>query len=199
MIDHAGHQHEWDDENQVWTCSMHPQIRQDVPGDCPICGMDLIPVSDSRSREGHDPMVHEMSAEAIAMANIHTSTVRQVPAEKQISLSGSIRFDEQTISNVTSQFPGRVERLFVNFTGQQVNQGDPLATVYSPELVTAQQELLEAVKMKDLYPALYRAAREKLINWRLNQEQIDEIEKSGEIRTGFRVLAGTTGIVTNRR
>jgi membrane fusion protein, copper/silver efflux system len=154
--DHADHQHEWDEENQVWTCSMHPQIRQDGPGDCPICGMDLIPVSDSRSTDGHNPMVHEMSAEAIAMANIHTSEVRVVPAEKEISLSGTISFDEQTITNVTSQFPGRVEQLYVNFTGQQVNRGDPLASVYSPELVTAQQELFEAVKMKDVYPALYR-------------------------------------------
>lgn len=196
--EHADHSHEWDAENQVWTCSMHPQIRQDGPGDCPICGMDLIPVSDSRSREGHDPMVHEMSAEAIAMANIHTSEVRVVPAEKEISLSGTIRFDEQTITNVTSQFPGRVEQLYVNFTGQQVNQGDPLATVYSPELVTAQQELFEAVKMKDVYPALYNAAREKLRLWRLSPEQIDEIERSGEAQTQFRVLAGSSGIVTGR-
>lgn len=196
--DHADHEHEWDAENQVWTCSMHPQIRQDGPGDCPICGMDLIPVSDSRSREGHNPMVHEMSAEAIAMANIHTSEVRAVPAEKEISLSGTIGFDEQTITNVTSQFPGRVEQLYVNFTGQQVNQGDPLASVYSPELVTAQQELLEAVKMKDVYPALYNAAREKLRLWKLGPSQIDEIESSGEVRTQFRVLAGSSGIVTAR-
>jgi membrane fusion protein, copper/silver efflux system len=196
--DHADHQHEWDDENQVWTCSMHPQIRQDGPGDCPICGMDLIPVSDSRSADGHNPMVHEMSAEAIAMANIHTSEVRVVPAEKEISLSGTISFDEQTITNVTSQFPGRVEQLYVNFTGQQVNQGEPLASVYSPELVTAQQELFEAVKMKDVYPALYQAAREKLRLWRLGPAQIDEIESSGEAQTRFRVLAGSSGIVTNR-
>ncbi|MGF1585183.1 MAG: efflux RND transporter periplasmic adaptor subunit [Bacteroidales bacterium] len=196
--EHADHQHEWDAENQVWTCSMHPQIRQDGPGDCPICGMDLIPVSDSRSSDGHNPMVHEMSAEAIAMANILTSIVRVVPAEKEISLSGNISFDEQTITNVTSQFPGRVEQLYVNFTGQQVNRGDPLASVYSPELVTAQQELFEAVKMKDVYPALYTAAREKLRLWRLSPAQIDEIESSGEVQTRFRVLAGSNGIVTGR-
>lgn len=196
--EHADHSHEWDAENQVWTCSMHPQIRQDGPGNCPICGMDLIPVSDSRSREGHDPMVYKMSAEAIAMANIHTSEVRVVPAEKEISLSGTIRFDEQTITNVTSQFPGRVEQLYVNFTGQQVNQGDPLASVYSPELVTAQQELFEAVKMKYVYPALYNAAREKLRLWRLSPAQIDEIERSGEAQTQFRVLSGSSGIVTGR-
>jgi membrane fusion protein, copper/silver efflux system len=196
--DHAGHQHEYDAENQVWTCSMHPQIRQDEPGDCPICGMDLIPVASGRSREAHDPMVHEMSAEAIAMANVHTSEIRPVSAEKEISLSGTIQFDEQTVSNVTSQFPGRVEQLFVNFTGQQVNQGEPLASVYSPELVTAQQELIEAAKMKDVYPALHSAAREKLRLWRLSEAQIEEIEKSGKIQTRFQVLAGINGVVTNR-
>lgn len=195
---HTDHQHSAD-ENQIWTCSMHPQIRQNNPGDCPICGMDLIPVATGRSRDGeYDPMVHEMSAEAIAMANVNTSIVKQEVAEKEISLSGKIQFDEQTIANVTSQFPGRVEKLYVNFTGQQVNRGDPLVSIYSPELVTAQQELFEAVKMKESYPALYRAAREKLRLWRLNDKQIEEIENKGETITEFLVLAGISGIVTNR-
>ncbi|MFP4367369.1 MAG: heavy metal-binding domain-containing protein, partial [Bacteroidales bacterium] len=72
--DHQDHEHEMD-ENGVWTCSMHPQIRQDEPGDCPICGMDLIPSETTGTGDDHGPMVYEMSQEAIAMANVQTSVV----------------------------------------------------------------------------------------------------------------------------
>ena len=194
--DHDDHDHVVD-ENGVWTCSMHPQIRQDEPGDCPICGMDLIPAESSTGND-HGPMVYEMTPEAVAMANVHTSVVSLAPAEKEVRLTGKITFNEQKLSSSTSNFPGRVEQLHVNFTGQQVNRGDVLATIFSPELLTAQQELLQAVRMKESFPALYRSAREKLSLWKLADSQIDEIESSGQVRTQFNVLAGATGVVTNR-
>lgn len=197
---HLDHDHDHDhvaDENGEWTCSMHPQIRQDEPGDCPICGMDLIP-AESSTGDDHGPMVYEMTQEAVALANVHTSVVNLAPAEKEVRLTGKISFNEQKLSSSTSTFPGRVEQLHVNFTGQQVNRGDVLATIYSPELLTAQQELLQAIRMKDNFPALYRSAREKLRLWKLTDSQIDEIESSGEVRAQFNVLAGVTGVVTGR-
>jgi membrane fusion protein, copper/silver efflux system len=193
---HHDHDHVVD-ENGEWTCSMHPQIRQDEPGDCPICGMDLIPAESSTGSD-HGPLVYEMTPEAVALANVHTSVVNLASAEKEVGLTGKIRFNEQKLSSVTSAFPGRVEQLHVNFTGQQVNRGDVLAKIYSPELLTAQQELLQAVRMKETFPALYRSAREKLRLWRLTDGQIDEIESSGQVRAEFNVLAGITGVVTSR-
>jgi membrane fusion protein, copper/silver efflux system len=194
--DHDDHDHAVD-ENGEWTCSMHPQIRQDEPGDCPICGMDLIPAESSTGAD-HGPLVYEMTPEAVALANVHTSVVNLASAEKEVKLTGKIRLNEQKLSSVTSTFPGRVEQLHVNFTGQQVNRGDVLATVYSPELRTAQQELLQAVRMKESFPALYRSAREKLRLWRLTDSQIDDIESSGQVRAQFDVLAGISGVVTGR-
>lgn len=195
--DHQDHEHEMD-ENGVWTCSMHPQIRQDEPGDCPICGMDLIPAETTGTGDDHGPMVYEMSQEAIAMANVQTSVVELVAAEKNVKLTGKIQINEKKLTSVTSDFPGRVENLHVNFTGQEVNSGDILATVYSPDLVTAQQELLQAVKMKESFPAMYQSAREKLRLWKLNDRQIDDIESRGETVTEFDILAGVNGIVTKR-
>lgn len=195
--DHQDHEHEMD-ENGVWTCSMHPQIRQDEPGDCPICGMDLIPAETTGTGDVHGPMVYEMSQEAIAMANVQTSVVELVAAEKNVKLTGKIQINEKKLTSVTSDFPGRVENLHVNFTGQEVSSGDILATVYSPDLVTAQQELLQAVKMKESFPALYQSAREKLRLWKLNDRQIDDIESRGETVTEFDILAGVNGIVTKR-
>lgn len=195
--DHQDHEHEMD-ENGVWTCSMHPQIRQDEPGDCPICGMDLIPAETTGTGDVHGPMVYEMSQEAIAMANVQTSVVELVAAEKNVKLTGKIQINEKKLTSVTSDFPGRVENLHVNFTGQEVSSGDILATVYSPDLVTAQQELLQAVKMKESFPALYQSAREKLRLWKLNDRQIDDIESRGETVTEFDILAGVNGFVTKR-
>ena len=192
------HQHELSEDDQIWTCSMHPQIRLSEPGSCPICGMDLIPASSKRSAADANPMIHEMTPQAVAMANIHTSRVTGVSPEGEVFLTGKVKADERQIASVTAKFSGRIEQLFVNFTGQAVRTGEKLATIYSPELVTAQKELLEATSTRETYPQLYAAAREKLRLWKLNENQIDEIEKAGKVRDQFDVLSDKSGIVTQR-
>lgn len=192
------HQHELSEDGQIWTCSMHPQIRLSEPGSCPICGMDLIPASSKRSAADANPMIHEMTPQAVAMANIHTSRVTGVLPEGEVFLTGKVKADERQIASVTAKFSGRIEQLFVNFTGQAIRLGEKLVTIYSPELVTAQKELLEATSTKETYPQLYTAAREKLRLWKLNENQIDEIEKTGKVRDQFDVLSDKSGIVTQR-
>ena len=198
IIGSSDHQHIESSDDQIWTCSMHPQIRLSEPGSCPICGMDLIPASSKRSEADANPMIHEMTPQAVAMANIHTSRVTGVSPEGEVFLTGKIKADERQIASVTAKFPGRIEQLFVNFTGEVVRSGEKLATIYSPELVTAQKELLEASSTKETYPQLYTAAREKLRLWKLNENQIDEIEKTGKVRDQFDVLSDKSGIVTQR-
>lgn len=135
-------------ETQVWTCSMHPQVRLPRSGKCPICEMPLIPAKpeaargDARSPEGH-PVV-QLSEHARAMASIETVPVEARPLEAQLRAVGKIQPNETTLAAVVSRVDGYVERLFVNFTGVEVRKGDHLAEVYSPELVIAQQELLIA-------------------------------------------------------
>jgi Cu(I)/Ag(I) efflux system membrane fusion protein len=184
--------------DQLWTCSMHPQIKLNEPGDCPICGMDLIPVTTSRSSGSTDPMVYEMTAEAIALANVQTSIVGGMNSDGALLLTGKIQADERQNASVTAKFPGRIEKLFVSFTGEKVKVGQRLATVYSPELVTAQKELLEAAKTRQVFPELYQAAREKLRLWKLSETQIASIENSGTPQTEFEILAGHSGVVTQR-
>jgi Cu(I)/Ag(I) efflux system membrane fusion protein len=184
--------------DQLWTCSMHPQIKLNEQGDCPICGMDLIPVTTSRSSGSTDPMVYEMTAEAIALANVQTSIVGGMNSDGALLLTGKIQADERQNASVTAKFPGRIEKLFVSFTGEKVKVGQRLATVYSPELVTAQKELLEAAKTRQVFPELYQAAREKLRLWKLSETQIASIENSGTPQTEFEILAGHSGVVTQR-
>lgn len=194
----SGHQHTESAEDQIWTCSMHPQIRLHEPGSCPICGMALIPVSSNRSGASYNPMVHEMTPEAVAMAGIHTSRVSSVAAEGELFLTGKIQADERQRASVTAKYPGRIEQLYINFTGQEVRSGDRLATIYSPRLVTAQKELLEAAQTKQTFPELYAASREKLRLWKLTEEQINTIEVTGTVNDQFDILADRGGVVTRR-
>jgi membrane fusion protein, copper/silver efflux system len=197
-VSHEGHDHETESGvPTLWTCSMHPQIKLGEPGNCPICGMDLIPASQASSGSDN-PMVFEMTPEAVALAQIHTTKIGGSNGSGELFLTGKIQADERENAAITAKFPGRIEKLFVTFTGEQVKAGQRLATVYSPELLTAQRELLEAVKSKSTFPQLYSAAKEKLMLWKLTESQISEIEQSGTIREQFDILADQSGVVTQR-
>lgn len=185
-------------KKEVWTCSMHPQIRMDKPGKCPICAMDLIPLS-TMSSGGSDEMAIHFTKEAAQLANVQTSVVSSQNPEKELRLYGKVQADERLLQNQVAHISGRVEKLLVNFTGEPVRKGQKLAVIYSPELVTAQQELLEAAKTKQLQPEIYEAAKEKLRQWKLSDAQISAIENSHNIQSNIDIEATTSGIVTARR
>ena len=184
-------------QGTVWTCAMHPQIRMDAPGKCPICGMDLIPLT--RDTAGIDQGAIRMSREAVALANVMTSVVSRRHPVKEVRLYGKVQADERLLQNQVAHIPGRIDKLLVNFTGETVTRGQTLAMIYSPELVTAQQELLEAARTKAQQPAIYEAAKEKLRLWKVTDDQIASIEKEGAVRTTFDIVSNTSGIVTARR
>ena len=191
--------HDHSAEPTVWTCSMHPQIRMEEPGDCPICGMDLIPLQTTGSGDAAiDPNAIQLSVEAAALANVQTTIVSRQNPVKEVQLYGTIQVDERLSQSQTSHVSGRIERLYVSFTGESVRRGQPIATIYSPELLNAQQELIEAAKMKDLQPALVQAVREKLRLWKLTDEQIARIEQSGEVSPLIDVVATSSGIVISK-
>jgi len=184
------------EEETTWTCSMHPQIRQPEPGDCPICGMDLIPLEEDDSEA--DPREIRMSPTAMQLANIQSQTVTKGMAHKTVRLDGKVEADERQVNSQTSHVPGRIEKLTINFTGQYVKKGSPVAYVYSPDLVTAQEELFEARGLKDTQPELYRASYEKLKNWKLTDAQIEKILASGELKEQLPILADVSGYVTEK-
>ena len=191
--------HDTESENQIWTCSMHPQIKMDKPGKCPICGMDLIPLTSmSSSGDDVDPNEIVMTESAAKLASIQTMIVTKGVPNKTVYLNGKVQADERNIAELTARFGGRIEKLFVNFTGQNVTKGKKLATVYSPDLVTAQRELLEAISFKETRPSLYTAARGKLKLWDLTDEQISDIEGKGDPQVYFDVLSPITGTITMR-
>ena len=183
--------------NQMWTCSMHPQIMQPEPGDCPICGMDLIP-----AESGSDGLMADqfkLTENAMALANIQTTVVGKGNVEgNTIKLSGKIAENEEANAVQVSYFAGRIERLNVSFTGEEVRKGQLLATIYSPELYAAQQELITAASLKESQPALYKAVRNKLKLWKLSENQINQIEETGKVKENFPVYATVSGTVTEK-
>jgi len=191
---HAAEQNAGQTENSIFTCSMHPKIRKNEPGDCPICGMELIPLATDNA--SIDPAAISMSASAMQLAKVKTMAVSKIKANKTLRLNGKVQADERLLFTQSSHIAVRIEKLAVNFKGEFVNKGQVIAHVYSPALVTAQEELLEAFKIKEAQPALFSAAKEKLKNWKLSDKQITQILSSKKTMESFPILANASGYVS---
>lgn len=186
-----------EETTQMWTCAMHPHIMLPEPGDCPICGMDLIPVAEEGG--GLTANQFTLTKNAMALADIQTTTIgNNAMADNAILLSGKIVENEEANTVQVSYFSGRIERLNVNFTGEEIRKGQLLATIYSPELVAAQQELITASASKESQPSLYNAVRNKLKLWKLSENQINQIETSGKVTENFPVYATVSGTVSEK-
>lgn len=183
-------------EDEVWTCSMHPQIRKSEPGDCPICGMDLI-LADVGNTD--NPLVFEMTEDAMRIANIQTTIVGgSSRSGGELLISGKIETDETVASTIVTHIPGRIEKLYISFTGDHVSRGQKIASIYSPDLITAQRELLEAYKLKDDNPELLEATKNKLRYWKITNKEINEIIKSGKTREYFDIRADHSGVIEQK-
>lgn len=196
-IDRAHNHSEAAIKNQMWTCSMHPQIMQAEAGDCPICGMDLIPAE--VSVEGLKANQFKLTENAMALANIQTMKVGEgiSDASNVINLSGEIVVNADETATQPAHFDGRIDKLYVTSIGQQVKMGDLIAEIYSPDLVVAQQELIATYKTKNVSPELYQSVRKKFEFWKIKEKQLSEIEKSGKVKMTFAIYSHVTGIVTD--
>jgi Cu(I)/Ag(I) efflux system membrane fusion protein len=186
---------------EIWTCSMHPQIRQPKPGKCPICGMDLIPVAKDSAAGADQPRQVTLSPAARRLAEVAVAPVERRNVAIEIRLAGKVRFDETLLAYISPRVPGRIDRLYANFVGMPVKAGDHLADMYSPELVSAQQELLQALQSSvggGASGSLLNAARERLRLWGLTPEQIAEIERSGKARDHVTFYSPLGGIVVEK-
>lgn len=189
---------------EIWTCSMHPQIRQPKPGQCPICGMDLIPAAGEDTGVEDGARVLVLSESARALAEVETAPVERRFAEVEIRMTGKVQLDETRLAYITARVPGRIDRLYANVTGTPVKQGEHLADLYSPELLSAQQELMQAARAggqsgdNPSASALVKGAREKLRLWGLTPGQIGDIEHSEKIQEHLTFYAPIGGIVLEK-
>jgi len=196
------------EEATVWTCSMHPQVRRDAPGRCPICGMELVPVAKGEGKGGLRRFATSEAGKELM--DIETSPVERRFVEAEVRMVGKIEYDETRLAYITAWVPGRLDRLFVDYTGVSVRKGDHLVYLYSPELLSAQEELLQALEavrnleqsdvgiVRETARATVEAAREKLRLWGLTKEQIAETEARGTPSDHMTIYAPIGGIVVHK-
>ena len=191
----------------IWTCSMHPQIRQNKPGKCPICGMKLIPLKDLSASA---KPVMTFSPEAVKLMEVETTAVQRKPVTAEIKLVGKLDYDQTRVKAISAWSAGRIDRLYVDYEGIEVKKGDHLAELYSPELINAQAELLQAlqsVKRIDNGAGLVQrsvretleASRDKLRLLGVQPEQIERIEKTGEVPDHLTIYAPIGGVVIEKK
>ncbi len=210
IMEPEGHEHASEEtQAQVWTCSMHPQIRMSEPGKCPICGMDLIPATTSSDEETGEREL-KLSQTAMKLAEIQTSPVERKYVSVSIRMTGKVDYDETRLGHITAWVPGRLDRLYVDYTGISVRKGDHMVYLYSPELLTAQEELIQAVRalgelkesgmkiMRETALRTVEASKEKLRLWGLTGKQITEIEKSGEASDHMTIYSPMGGVVIDK-
>ncbi len=195
---------------QMWTCSMHPQIQLAKPGKCPICFMDLIPVADDE-HSGHASATQiSFSPDALKLMEVQTAPVERKFVEAQIRLVGKIDYNETKFEDVTAWVPGRIDRLYVDFTGTRVIGGDHMFYLYSPDLISAQAEFLQSLKavekinadssalLRRSAQATLAAAQEKLKLLGLTDGQINDIKKSEKTTDHVTIYAPRDGIVIKK-
>lgn len=195
-------------KGQIWTCSMHPQIRQPKMGKCPICFMDLIPVEQTPA-VGQRQI--EFTEETLKLMEVETTLVERKFVEAQVNLVGKIDYDESRIKTIAAWMPGRIDRLYVDFTGTIVKKGDHLVYLYSPQLLSAQAEFIQALKsakelksdssdtLKQAFLATIEASREKLRLLGLTKEQIEEIEKTTKPTDHLTIYSPIGGVVIEKK
>jgi Cu(I)/Ag(I) efflux system membrane fusion protein len=190
-------------DTEFW-CPMHPTIVRDHPDKCPICGMPLSKRKKGEGKEATEALPPgvvsrvQLTPYRVALAGVETVAIDYQPLSKEINAVGFVEFDERRLARISARVTGksRIDKLYVNVTGQTVHQGDPLATLYSPDLVVSVQNLLDARRSGNR--DLERLARDRLRLWGIAKEQIDEILRTGEPITQVTIRSPMSGHVIRK-
>lgn len=177
-----------------YTCPMHPSVKSETPGACPICGMDLTPVTRQSLASGVvivDPVRRQK-------LGVTTASVERRPMRVPIHAVGTVTYDQGTLANVTVRAQGWVEEVYVDEVGRRVVRGERLFSLTSPELYAAQEELLQVRRSKWADEGMERAARQRLRLWGLTEAQVDEVVAQGESRHAVDILSPASGFVLEK-
>lgn len=193
----------------TWTCSMHPQIKLSKKGKCPICFMDLIPVSEDVKSKLSDTEIL-ISETARKLAKINTIKAKKDFVTREIILSGRVEIDKTREEKVSARFPGRIEKMYINYPGVEIKKGEHLYKIYSPEIFQVHESLLTSLKsiksaesmnnspLLTAAKASYNAAREKLRLYGFSSYQIDKIVKSGKAKETIDIYSAYNGTVIEK-
>src|ERR1051326_1850090 len=194
----AAHDHGAANAARVYQCSMHPWIKSDRPGKCTICGMDLVAADPAAAMPAG---VVALNASQITTIGVATTRVSRQPLARTLRVAGRIDDDDTRHRILAARVPGRIEKLFVTFPGQRVEANAPLVTMYSAEMLTAQRVYIERLKSGEgaTSAAERAAARERLLELGLTNEDIAELEKTQQPSALLTVRSPMSGTVVTKQ
>lgn len=207
--------HEHKEKKPLYTCPMHPQVLQEEPGTCPICFMDLVPVksneNDKEENGDHDledKLIIRVSPSVIQKSGIVTEVAKKKTIQRDITSVAHVDYNESAEAIINSRVKGWIEKLYVRFTGKTVKKGQALAEIYSPELVSTQEEYLRLFQKQQSAPSkelakevdkLLSSARDRLLFWNISRAQIKKIETTGKVNRTLTIYSPYSGVVVEKK
>jgi Cu(I)/Ag(I) efflux system membrane fusion protein len=166
-------------KKELWTCSMHPEIIRDKPGTCPICGMDLIK-KEENSTAINDIQLNDLlqPTDRFVVSSIPVTTIRKSTEPIEADALGTVAYDTRLVNTISARVSGRIEKLYVKYRYQHVMKGQKILDIYSPELLTTEQELLFVIKNDPSNSSLINAAKQKLLLLGVSESQLQQIIKA---------------------
>jgi Cu(I)/Ag(I) efflux system membrane fusion protein len=183
-------------QNEVYTCSMHPEIIRDKPGDCPICGMFLV----KKVRENHpveDSSVGNLlkPTDNFIVGNFETTVPKDTVLSTEIKLPGIVAYDPNSSVSIAARISGRIERLYVNYKYQKVNKGQKLFDLYSPELLTEQQNFVYLISNDAENIAIIKASKQKLLLYGMTESQINSLVSTKRVNPILSIYSTASGVI----
>ena len=187
---------EMEHQNEVYTCSMHPEIIRDKPGNCPICGMTLVKkVTENNSVDDNSIDNLIKPTDNFIVGNYQTTTAIDTALSSEINLPGIVEYDPNSSVNIAARMSGRIEKMYVNYKYQKVNKGQKLFDLYSPELLTEQQNFIYMVINDVENPSIINASRQKLELYGMTQNQINALSNSKKVNPLITIYSPASGII----
>jgi Cu(I)/Ag(I) efflux system membrane fusion protein len=187
---------EMEHQNEVYTCSMHPEIIRDKPGNCPICGMTLVKkITENNSVEDNSIDNLIKPTDNFIVGNYQTTTAIDTTLSSEINLPGIVGYDPNSSVNIAARMSGRIERMYVNYKYQKVNKGQKLFDLYSPELLTEQQNFIYMVINDVENPAIINASRQKLLLYGMTESQINFLVATKKSNPVISIFSPASGII----
>jgi Cu(I)/Ag(I) efflux system membrane fusion protein len=184
-------------QNEVYTCSMHPQIIKDKPGNCPICGMVLVKkVSEDHSHE-NDSIDHLLKrTDNFVVGNYQTTTVKDTTISSEVSLPGTVVYDPNSSVNISARISGRIEKMYVNYKYQKVTKGQKIFELYSPELLTEQQNYIYLISNDNQNTSIINSAKQKLLLYGMTNSQVNALASAKKTNPVITIYSPASGIIT---
>ena len=187
---------EMEHQNEVYTCSMHPEIIRDKPGNCPICGMNLVKkVTENNAVEDNSLDNVIKPTDNFIVGNYQTTTAIDTTLSGKINLPGIVGYDPNSSVNIAARMSGRIERMYVNYKYQKVNKGQKLFDLYSPELLTEQQNFIYMITNDAENPSIINASRQKLLLYGMTESQINFLVATKKSNPVISIFSPASGII----